>query len=63
MKKFHLISNKNRAWFRLKYPNIVDGGIAASAPILQFQGTGVSQWVFNEVSSIDMDILIHFQRL
>jgi len=37
------------AWFRLKYPNIVDGAIAASAPILQFYGTGVSQWSWNEV--------------
>jgi hypothetical protein len=26
------------AWFRIKYPHIVDGGIAASAPILMASG-------------------------
>lgn len=36
-------------WFRLKYPHIVVGAIAASAPIMQFYGTGVSQWVYNEI--------------
>ena len=27
------------AWFRIKYPDLVDGAIAASAPIMHFQGT------------------------
>jgi lysosomal Pro-X carboxypeptidase len=40
-------------WFRLKYPNVVVGGIAASAPVLQFNNTGVSQWIFNEISTND----------
>lgn len=26
------------AWFRIKYPHIIDGGIAASAPILMATG-------------------------
>jgi len=42
-------------WFRLKYPHVVNGGIAASAPILQFYNTGVSQWVFNEIITADFD--------
>jgi len=41
------------AWFRMKYPWHVDGSLAASAPILQFEGTGVSQWIFNELITDD----------
>ena len=26
------------SWFRIKYPWVVDGALAASAPILQFEG-------------------------
>jgi lysosomal Pro-X carboxypeptidase len=37
------------AWFRLKYPHIVDGALAASAPILQFYNTGVTEWIYSEV--------------
>lgn len=41
------------AWFRIKYPWVVDGGLAASAPILQFYGTGVSQFVFSQINTQD----------
>jgi len=37
------------AWFRLKYPHLVAGALAASAPIWLFPGTGVSQYVYNEI--------------
>jgi len=40
-------------WFRLKYPNVVNGGIAASAPVLQFYNTGVTQWIFNQIITAD----------
>jgi len=42
-------------WFRLKYPNVVNGGIAASAPVLQFYNTGVTQWVFNQIITADFN--------
>eukprot|EP01113_Clastostelium_recurvatum_P016817 TRINITY_DN1972_c0_g1_i6.p1 TRINITY_DN1972_c0_g1~~TRINITY_DN1972_c0_g1_i6.p1 ORF type:complete len:512 (+),score=108.88 TRINITY_DN1972_c0_g1_i6:41-1537(+) len=37
------------SWMRMKYPSTIDMALAASAPILQFYGTGVSQYAFNEV--------------
>jgi len=40
-------------WFRLKYPHVTVGAIAASAPILQFLNGGPSQWVFNEIVTQD----------
>ncbi|KAM9974791.1 hypothetical protein ACTFIW_008257 [Dictyostelium discoideum] len=41
------------AWFRMKYPNIVDGALAASAPILSFLNTGVNPETFNKIATDD----------
>lgn len=38
-------------WFRLKYPNIVAGAIAASAPIIC--GNDTVQYAFNEIVTDD----------
>jgi len=40
------------AWFRLKYPGVVVGGIAASAPVLQFPSL-VNSELFSNISSND----------
>ena len=36
------------AWFRMKYPHIIQGAHASSAPILFFPGS-VSPYAFNEL--------------
>ena len=36
------------AWFRMKYPNVIVGAHASSAPILFFPGS-VSPYAFNEL--------------
>ncbi|KAF2070403.1 hypothetical protein CYY_008273 [Polysphondylium violaceum] len=41
------------AWMRIKYPNVVDGALAASAPVLLFLGTGVDQEGFNKIATQD----------
>ncbi|ODN04166.1 Lysosomal Pro-X carboxypeptidase [Orchesella cincta] len=42
------------AWMRIKYPHIIQGGIAASAPVLQFQGITPCN-VFNQIVTRDFD--------
>jgi len=45
------------SYFRIKYPHVVDGAIAASAPVLQFEGL-VSPKTFNEIITRDFaDVL------
>jgi lysosomal Pro-X carboxypeptidase len=40
------------AWFRIKYPHIVEGALAASAPILQFHGVR-SDYIFYQIVTQD----------
>ncbi|KAH3757099.1 lysosomal Pro-X carboxypeptidase [Pelomyxa schiedti] len=39
------------AWMRMKYPQIVAGAISSSGPILEFMGTGVSQWSYYQITT------------
>jgi lysosomal Pro-X carboxypeptidase len=39
-------------WFRLKYPGIVTGALAASAPVLQYEGITPPE-VFNRIATAD----------
>jgi len=41
------------AWMRMKYPNIIDAGLAASAPINLFLGTDADPEGFNKIATQD----------
>jgi len=41
------------SWMRIKYPHIIDAALAASAPIFQIEGTGVTEEIFNEIVTQD----------
>lgn len=41
------------AWFRMSYPNIVAGGLAASAPLVQFVGLYPDYDLFNQIVTND----------
>jgi lysosomal Pro-X carboxypeptidase len=50
------------AWWRVRYPHAVDGALAASAPILQFENVTDSM-VFNHLASQDyVEQLMHESR-
>jgi len=34
------------AWFRQKYPNVIEGGLASSAPVLQWPELGADPYMF-----------------
>ncbi len=38
------------AWLRMKFPNVVDGAIASSAPLLYFKGVTDSSLFFKVVT-------------
>lgn len=39
------------AWFRMKYPHVVTGAVAASAPIFQFSGLTTDCSVFSQITT------------
>ncbi|KJH48153.1 serine carboxypeptidase S28 [Dictyocaulus viviparus] len=39
------------AWFRIKYPHLVNGAWAASAPLLYFRGGGIDQGTFDSITT------------
>uniref|UniRef100_A0A7I4Y8J7 Lysosomal Pro-X carboxypeptidase n=1 Tax=Haemonchus contortus TaxID=6289 RepID=A0A7I4Y8J7_HAECO len=39
------------AWFRMKYPHLITGAWAASAPLLYFKGGGIDQGAFDSITT------------
>ncbi|PIO54656.1 hypothetical protein TELCIR_23974, partial [Teladorsagia circumcincta] len=39
------------AWFRMKYPHLITGAWAASAPLLYFKGGGIDQGTFDSITT------------
>lgn len=45
------------AWFRMKYPHVIQGSLAASAPVLFFPGAaGIDQYGFGKIVSDDFNM-------
>ena len=47
------------AWIRFKYPNLVDGGLAASAPIFYTEGLVPRIAFFGKVTEVNMYMYMH----
>jgi lysosomal Pro-X carboxypeptidase len=41
------------AWMRMKYPHVIQGALAASAPILSFKGNTEAEYNFNNIITKD----------
>lgn len=41
------------AWFRIKYPWVAQAALAASAPVIQFHGTGFDEYAFERIVTLN----------